>query len=65
MTVHREDLESTLREIENVVVDTGTAAGKRARFLIVGATVIVVGYVAFRIWRGRQQKIRVEVYHQP
>jgi len=65
VTVHRDDLESKLREIETVVTDVQSEAGKRTRLLVVGATVLVIGYVAYRIWRGRQDKIRVEVYHQP
>lgn len=65
ITIHRDDLESKLREIESVVNDKGAQARMRSRVVIVGATVVFVGYIAYRIWRGRQQKIRVEVYHQP
>ena len=65
MTIHREDLEAKLREIESVVSDAESEARNRSMVLLIGAAVVVVGFVAYRIWSGRREdKIRVEVYHQ-
>jgi hypothetical protein len=64
VTIHREDLEAKLREIESVVSDAESEARNRSMVLLIGAAVVVVGFVAYRIWSGRRDKIRVEVYHQ-
>jgi hypothetical protein len=65
VTVHRDDLEAKLREIEGVVTDAENQAMGRSRALLIGAAVIVAGYVVYRIWRSRNPRIRVEVIHQP
>lgn len=64
MTIHRADLEAKLREIEAVVDDAEAQAGNRSRALVIGAAVLVTAYVAYRIWRSRNPKIRIEVYRQ-
>jgi hypothetical protein len=64
VTIHRGDLESKLREIESVVSDAESDVRRRSRVLLIGAAVVVTGYVAYRIWRSRNPKIRIEVYHQ-
>lgn len=64
MTVQKADLEAKLREIEGVVTDVEEEAKSNAVTVAVIAGVVVVGIVAFAVWRSRQSKIRVEVYTQ-
>ena len=60
--IDKSDLEAKLREIEGVVTDAEEQTVARARWIAVGATVLVVGLVAYGVWRSRRNKIRVEVY---
>jgi heme/copper-type cytochrome/quinol oxidase subunit 2 len=62
MTVEKADLEAKLREIEGVVTDVEREA--RSNALVIGVVVvgIVVGIVAFSVWRSRRNRIRVEVF---
>ncbi len=64
MTVQRSDLEAKLREIEGVVTDVEDRA--RSNAVVVGliAGAVVVGIVAFSVWRSRHSRIRVEVFTQ-
>jgi hypothetical protein len=62
MTVQKADLEAKLREIEGVVTDVEEDAKSNAVTVAVVTVIVVVGLVAFAIWRSRQSKIRVEVY---
>ncbi len=62
MTVHRADLEAKLREIEGVVTDVEEDVRSHARTVAIVAGVVVVGLVAFSVWRMRQNRVRVEVY---
>ncbi|MCL1595149.1 MAG: hypothetical protein M3132_12440 [Actinomycetia bacterium] len=63
-TVQKADLEAKLREIEGVVTDVEQEARSNALLVSVVAGVVVVGLVAFSIWRARHNRIRVEVYTQ-
>ena len=65
MTNSRDDLESKLREIEEVVVDTEAEVKSRAPVIIAGVTVVVVLAIALSVWRSRRRRIRVEVYRIP
>ena len=65
MTISRDDLESKLREIEEVVTETESDVRSRAPYLIAGVTVVVVLAIAFSVWRSRRRRIRVEVYRIP
>ncbi len=60
MTIHRDDLESKMREIEAVVSDTQEEARNASKWVIAGVAVLVVGLVAYRIWR-RRQRVQVVV----
>ena len=60
MTIHRDDLEAKLREIENVVTDTQEEARSVSKWVIAGVAIVVVGYIAYRAWR-RSQRVRVVV----
>lgn len=62
MTVHKADLEAKLREIEGVVTDVEEEAKSSAVTIAVVAGAVVIGLVAFAVWRSRRSKIRVEVY---
>ena len=64
MTVQKADLEAKLREIEGVVTDVEEEAKSNAVTIAVVTGVVIVGIVAFAVWRSRQSKIRVEVYTQ-
>jgi hypothetical protein len=64
MTVQKADLEAKLLEIEGVVVDVEEEAKSSVVKMAVVAGVVVVGLVAFAIWRSRRSRIRVEVYTQ-
>lgn len=64
MTVQKSDLEAKLREIEGVVVDVEEEVKSNTMTIAIVAGVVVIGLVAFSIWRSRQSKIRVEVYTQ-
>jgi hypothetical protein len=64
MTVQKADLEAKLLEIEGVVTDVEEEARSSVVTVAVVAGVVVVGLVAFAIWRSRRSRIRVEVYTQ-
>ncbi len=64
MTVQKADLEAKLREIEGVVTDVEEEARSNATTIAIVAGAVIIGLVAFAIWRSRQSKIRVEVYTQ-
>jgi len=60
VTIHRDDLESKLREIETVVDDTQQEARNMSKWVIAGVVVLVVGVVAYRMWK-RSQRVQVIV----
>ena len=62
MTISRDDLESKLRDIEDVVVASEDDAKANAGLLIAGAVVVVVAVVAYGIWRSRRRRIHIVVY---
>jgi hypothetical protein len=64
MTVQKADLAAKLLEIEGVVTDVEEEARSSVLTAAVVAGVVVVGLVAFAIWRSRRSRIRVEVYTQ-
>ena len=64
MTVQKADLEAKLLEIEGVVVEVEEEARSKIVTIGVIAGVVVVGIVAFAVWRSRRSRIRVEVYTQ-
>jgi len=64
MTVQKADLEAKLREIEGVVTDVEEEARSNVVTVAVVAGVVVVGLIAFAVWRSRRSRIRVEVYTQ-
>lgn len=64
MTVQKADLEAKLREIEGVVTDVEEEARSNAVTVAVVAGVVVVGLIAFAVWRSRRSRIRVQVYTQ-
>ena len=64
MTVQRSDLEAKLREIEGVVTDVEDQARSNAVVIGLIAGAVVVGIVAFFVWRSRHGRIRVEVFTQ-
>jgi enoyl-[acyl-carrier-protein] reductase (NADH) len=64
MTVQKADLEAKLREIEGVVTDVEEEARSNVVSAVVIAGVLVVGIIAFTVWRSRRSRIRVEVYTQ-
>jgi hypothetical protein len=65
VTISRDDLESKLREIEDVVTDTESEVRSRGPAIIAGVTVVVVLAIAYSVWRSRRRRIRVEVYRIP
>ncbi len=62
MTVDKTDLEAKLREIEGVVTDVEQEAKSNALTAGIVIAAVIVGIVAFSIWRSRNNKIRVEVF---
>jgi hypothetical protein len=62
VTIHRDDLEAKLREIEEVVVETEGEARDNARVMMAGVAAVVVVLVAYGIWRSRRRRIHIEVY---
>ncbi|MCL1587537.1 MAG: hypothetical protein M3092_03890 [Actinomycetia bacterium] len=62
MTVDKADLEAKLREIEGVVIDVENEARSNALVIGVVTGVVIVGIIAFTVWRSRHNRIRVEVY---
>ena len=64
MTVQKADLEAKLLEIEGVVTDVEEEVRSNVVTAAVLTGVVVVGLVAFAIWRSRRSRIRVEVYTQ-
>jgi hypothetical protein len=61
--IDKADLEAKLREIEGVVLDVEEDARMNGALIVAGVAVVVVGLIAFGIWRRRRNRIRVEVYH--
>ncbi len=64
MTVQKADLEAKLREIEGVVTDVEEEAKSKTVAIAVVTGAVVIGLVAFAVWRSRRSRIRVEVYTQ-
>lgn len=64
MTIHRDDIEAKLREIEGVVSDTEEELSRRRTLILVGIGVVVVGFIAYRVWKRSQRPVRIEVFHQ-
>jgi hypothetical protein len=62
MTVDKDDLEAKLREIEGVVVDVKDETRSNVLAISVVTGVVIVGIIAFSVWRSRHNRIRVEVY---
>ena len=62
MNVNRDDLESKLRDIEDVVVTTEDDAKQNVGIVVGVAVVVVVAIVAYGIWRSRRRRIHIEVY---
>jgi hypothetical protein len=65
VTISRDDLESKLREIEDVVSETEGEVRSKAPMIIAGVTVVVVLAIAYGVWHSRRRRIRVEVYRIP
>jgi len=63
--IEREDLERKFREVEDTIVAAEEDVRDRSVLVAVGIAAVVVGLVAFSIWRARRRRIRVEVYYQP
>jgi len=62
VTVHKADLEAKLREIEGVVTDLEEEATSSVFATAAVVGIVIVGIVAFAVWRSRRSRIRVEVY---
>jgi hypothetical protein len=60
--IDKSDLEAKLREIEGVVTEVEDEAIANAKVVAVGVALVVVGLVAYGIWRHKRNKIRIEVY---
>jgi hypothetical protein len=60
--VDKSDLEAKLREIEGVVTDVEDEAIANVKVVAVGVALVVVGLVAYGIWRHKRNKFRIEVY---
>ena len=63
-TVHKADLEAKLREIEGVVTHVEEEAKSNAMLFGIVAGAVIIGVVAFSIWKSRHSRIRVEVFAQ-
>jgi len=61
-SIDKADLEAKLREIEGVVTDVEDEVLGDAKLIAVGVAVVLVGLVAYGIWRHKRNKIRIEVY---
>jgi len=62
MTVSRDDLESKLRDIEDVVVTTEDEAKQNVALIVGSAVVVVAVIIAYSVWRSRRRRIHIEVY---
>jgi len=61
-TITPDDLETKLREIEDVTIgQEGTPRGKAT---IVVVVVVVTAIVVYSIWRRQRRRIKVEVFYQ-
>ncbi len=60
--IDKSDLEAKLREIEGVVTDAADETSSKAKWVAVGAAVVVTGLIVYSVWRSKRNKIRVEVY---
>jgi len=62
MTISRDDLEASLREIEGTVIESEDVARQNMGVIIRGAIVVVAVLVAYGIWKSRRRRIHIEVY---
>ena len=62
MTVSRDDLESKLRDIEDVVVATEDDAKQNVALIVGGVVVVAAVIIAYGIWRSRRRRIHIEFY---
>lgn len=62
MSISRDDLEASLREIEGAVIESEDVARQKMGVIIGGAIVVVAVLVAYGIWRSRRRRIYIEVY---
>jgi len=62
MTVSRDDLESKLKDIEDVVVATEDDAKQNVALIVGGVVVVAAVLIAYGIWRSRRRRIHIEVY---
>jgi hypothetical protein len=62
MTISRDDLEASLREIEGAVTESEDVARQNMGMIVGGAIVVVAVLVAYGIWRSRRRRIHIEVY---
>ncbi len=63
-TIQKSDLEAKLREIEGVVTDVEEEAKSNALLIGIVTGALLVGIVAFSLWKSRHSRIRVEVFTQ-
>ena len=62
MTISRDDLEASLRDIQDVVVTTEEDAKANIAVIVGAAVVVVVVVIAYGVWRSRRKRIHIQVF---
>ncbi len=62
MTISRDDLEASLRDIQDVVVTTEEDAKANIAVIVGAAVVVAVVVIAYGVWRSRRKRIHIQVF---
>ena len=62
MTISRDDLEASLRDIQDVVVTTEEDAKANIAVIVGAAVVVAVVIIAYGVWRSRRKRIHIQVF---
>jgi len=62
VTISRDDLEASLRDIQDVVVTTEEDAKANIAVIVGAAVVVAVVVIAYGVWRSRRKRIHIQVF---
>ena len=62
MTISRDDLEASLRDIQDVVVTTEEDAKANIAVIVGAAVAVAVVVIAYGVWRSRRKRIHIQVF---
>jgi hypothetical protein len=62
VTISRDDLEASLRDIQDVVATTEEDAKANIAVIVGAAVVVAVVVIAYGVWRSRRKRIHIQVF---